>query len=358
MRTIFVVLMLPAAAGVVLYGFCALRLIVVGIFGGIVCELIACYFRRDHQPGSVSHGATMGLLVALMLPVNLDWYVPLVGAAAAVVIGKHIFGGLGQYVWHPGLVGWIVVQLFFSGQFDSTGGAVLCREKLLVGNAATVTETAQWWNFDWFEVSAPAETDGFKLPSPSMALRDFSGMRFEGTRPILDSYLTEHLPSPGHIVVGAVPGGIGLTFLPAILLVGLYLIYRGYLHWPGPLAFLFFAYLSSMVLPIPLEHPELGKISLALPGISQRLPIGLTYANYQLATGGLFFAAFILFADMSARPITLGGQMLFGSCAGVLTMLLRLYSPIAMPAFAAFLAMGLLIPSIDRLTRPSGRQPS
>ena len=59
------------------------------------------------RPITVDDGsaAVTGLLLALTLPAGVPWYVPVLGAAFAIVIAKQVFGGLGDNFVNPALAG-------------------------------------------------------------------------------------------------------------------------------------------------------------------------------------------------------------------------------------------------------------
>jgi len=133
--------------------------------------------------------------------------------------------------------------------------------------------------------------------------------------------------------------------------VAVYLIYRDYVPWRLPVIFILSAYVTAAVCPIVIDHPEAGPKVIVWPFLAEGISVGLTYVNYQVFLGGLMLGACVLTADMTSRPMTATGQVFFAVCAGVLTILLRLYSAIPVPCYAAILAVNTLAPAIDRVTR-------
>ncbi|MCK4850463.1 MAG: RnfABCDGE type electron transport complex subunit D, partial [Phycisphaerae bacterium] len=178
------------------------------------------------------------------------------------------------------------------------------------------------------------------------------------------------LPPLADTVVGCTGGGLGETSVVAILLGGIFLIYRGYVRWQLPVSFLFAAAVSAALLPMPLGPSGELVWFPALSGMSQAgaanglgdwwrlLAVGLSYVSFHLCSGGLMLAAFFLANDMATRPIRLSGQIIFGLGAGVLTIVARIYGGWAMAplgAYSALLVMNTLTPLIDWLTRPKPR---
>ncbi len=304
MRTMLVVLSVPALVAAWLFGVEAVKLMLVCVVTALAVEIICNRFHSQRTFGSTAHSITMALLLSFTLPITCNRYIAAIGVVVTIAIGKHLFGGLGKYWWHPVLIGRFTLELFFASQLAFT--------------------------------------------QPLDALRQFDGLAFVDSVPQLSQYLLEHLPALELCMIGQVPGGIGQTSGLILILVGLFFIYRGYLNWQLPLTFIACACIAAAVFPVKIPADN---EFVYLPIIAQGLEVGLTYINYHLFTGGLLLTAFVFSSDMTSRPITLRGQIIFAAAAGILTITLRLYSPIPMPCYAALLTVNTLRPIIDRLTR-------
>lgn len=108
----------------------------------------------------------------------------------------------------------------------------------------------------------------------------------------------------------------------------------------------------------------LGVIDLRIPGsyiVSFLLFVGIfgghgfepAYLAAQLAGGGLLLGAFFMATDYVTRPITIGGQYLFGIFLGVMTGIFRIFGPGAEGVSYAIILGNLLVPLIERITRPT-----
>jgi H+/Na+-translocating ferredoxin:NAD+ oxidoreductase subunit D len=209
---------------------------------------------------------------------------------------------------------------------------------------------------DWFHTLALPQYDGWPLFKPVEALRVFEGMQFEKSVGQMGQYLLEYLPSLEHCVLGATPGGIGETCAVILILVGVFFMYRGYVPWKLPVAFLGSAYLAAMFLPIMVKQPQASSNIILMPFLAGGPAVGLTYVHYQIFSGGLILGAMILAGDMTSRPIALRGQVIFAAGAGVLTIVFRLYTHMAIPCYAAILVLNSLTSTINRFTRPRGQR--
>jgi electron transport complex protein RnfD len=257
--------------------------------------------------------------MALTLPAHCPRYIAFIAVVAMIVVGKQLLGGMGNYLWHPVLIGQVIIQLFF--------------HRHLAGAANQIAETF--------------------ANIPSEALRKLEPLNIVDSVPQLGRYLTDHLPPLQQCIIGYPAGPIGQACAPAIILVGIYFIYRGYLHWQLPLLFLTSAYIAAALLPVIAIQPDTStQLFIAWPLVAENIESGFTYVNHHLFAGGLLMGALILSADTTARPITVHGQMIFAIGAGTLAMVFRLYSNITIPSYAAMLTMAIFTPALDRITRP------
>ena len=356
MRTQLVMLMLPAAAAVVFFGYHALKLMMLAVLTAGLAEGISKKIVFSKMPGSMTHSLMMGLIVAFLLPAQAHWYVAVAGTLIAVVIAKHLFGGVGYYIWHPALAGRLIVQIIFGEQLSGQHGPLLARDHMILGNINNVpSESIDWLHVDWFTSTPLGGLDGFTMARPEEIWRGLLEIRFAADDvPQIGQFMTERLPTLQHCLLGAVPGGLGQTCVMALILVGLFLIYRGYTSWQLPVVFLASAYIGAMILPIVVKLEPEGTNIVFWPLLAENIPVGITYINYLLCSGGLFFGAMVITGDMTSRPATITGQVIFGIGAGFLTMVFRFYSEISIPCISALLLMNSLVPLIDGMTCPKG----
>lgn len=355
MRTTLSALVFIGLAGVCFFGYHALELMVVSVLAGLFTDMIANRIRQEHQPGSKTHSAIMGLLVAFTLPANTPIYVAMIGASVSVAVGKHFFGGLGHYVWHPALIGRLVVQLFFGKELSQSTGAILSREHIFFGDISNAVREMSWFNLDWLSTTCH-DVAGFVAEQPAYMLRSLKSLTPINGSPDIGQYMLEHLPPLSNCLIGAVPGSLGETSALVIVVVGLYLAYRGYIHWQLPMLFIATALIATVLCPVMVDLGPSAERVAWFPALTADPLVAITYMTYQLLSGGLLLGAFVFMTDMTCRPITRQGQLLFAICAGVLTVIYRYYSSIEIPCYAAILTMNTFSPAIDRLTRPRGRK--
>jgi electron transport complex protein RnfD len=112
MWTVILSLVPAGIAGIYIFGIFSLKIMAISIISCVVIE--ALFLRFKHKdPKAVLDGSAIltGLLLAYNLPPGLPFWMPLVGALVAIIIGKQIFGGLGQNIFNPALVGRAFLQI-------------------------------------------------------------------------------------------------------------------------------------------------------------------------------------------------------------------------------------------------------
>ncbi|MDY7010668.1 MAG: RnfABCDGE type electron transport complex subunit D [Planctomycetota bacterium] len=349
--TIFVAACVPLGAGVVFFGWRALLVTFLSVAGCVATE--SAYYRVTRTPSLMGrmHAAVTGLLLALTLPASAPWYVPLTGAAFAIIVGKAIFGGVGHFLWQPAIVGRLAVTVIFAPPLFSANLAspptwpLLGPDRIVMGDAHSLKTPSTYRQ--WRGTPAPPGADAFALPRPQRRLRELTLPT--GRPPASISSTLRHMPPAWDLISGAHGGGIGETCAIAIIIAGLYLIYRNYVRGHLPGMFILAAAATAAIAPIRTGD---GTSWQWLPIVSEGLDVGFTYVAYHLLCGELLLAGFFLAGEMTSRPVTAPAQAVFGFLCGAGAILLRMYLPIPIPAYAAVLICNTLTPLLDATIRP------
>ena len=123
-----------AAAGVVLFGFGSAMTVALCVLAALLANEVLGYLTRRGGVIGTSHAVMTGLLLALTLPPNVNWGVPVAGALIAVLVGKGLLGGYGNYLWSPVLIGRVGLQILDPKAMLPAFWPVLGRHQLLSGN--------------------------------------------------------------------------------------------------------------------------------------------------------------------------------------------------------------------------------
>jgi len=105
MRGVIYALIPTVIASIYYFKLRAFLLIIVCIAGTVATEAVFQKLRR--KPVTIYDGSALltGLLLALVLPPALPLWAGFLGAVMAIVLGKQLFGGLGQNIFNPALIG-------------------------------------------------------------------------------------------------------------------------------------------------------------------------------------------------------------------------------------------------------------
>lgn len=349
----------PLAAGLAFFGWRALAVAGLCVAAcGIVESLVYSFTRVPALLGR-SHAYLTGLLLALTLPPFTPWYVAVTASVFAIVVGKAVFGGVGHFLWQPALVGRLAVAVLFPVVLDPPAWPLLAQSQLVVGDAAEARRVDDYAS--WRQTPPPDNAHAFLIRPPV----DVLGGLTEHHQPQFSAllHLDDQTPQPkpaallqmppvNDLLYGARPGGIGETSAIIILIAGLYLIYRTYIKWQLPLMFLLAAAAVAAVAPVYLARPGDTVLTVWWPFLHEGPDVGFVYVCYQLLSGEMLLAAFFLATEMTTRPVTAGGQVIFALGCGALAMGLQLYLQVPIPAYMAILAMNTFVPAIDALWRP------
>jgi Na+-translocating ferredoxin:NAD+ oxidoreductase subunit D len=299
-----VIALLPATLfGVALFGLAALATIGVAILSCLVAERL-CAPRSALGDGSAM---LTGLLLGLSLPPALPLWMAAVGGFVAILIGKHLFGGLGGPAFHPAMVGRVFLQAAFPAAMAQAWVAPFAS-----GRATGLPASSLAVPF----MSPAAGYDGFSGATPLAAAR-----LGEGAGPLWDLWL------------GNVAGSAGETSALLLLAGGLYLVAVRAADWRIPVAVL----------------ASVAALSGALHGLDPaRFPGVLT----ALGSGSLMLGAWFLATDPGSSPMTRPGAWVYGLVIGVLVVVIRQFSGQPEGVMYALLLGSALVPHIDRWTRP------
>jgi electron transport complex protein RnfD len=104
-----------------LFGILGTVLLALGV--GLMAEYLIQIVMRQPYHATNGHGALMGLLMALLSPPGIPWWMLALGIFVAILVGKQLFGGLGSYPMHPAMVGWLILLLSWPHALYPVGAA-------------------------------------------------------------------------------------------------------------------------------------------------------------------------------------------------------------------------------------------
>lgn len=290
--------LLPATLMSVYYfGMPAIMVILTCIVTSLLTEAGMQWLLK--KPITLNDGSAFltGLLLAMNLPSNVPFYIPFVGSFVAIIIAKHLFGGLGFNIFNPALIG---------------------RAFVLVSFAKIMTTFV-----------APATTfmalDAKTTATPLVVLKE------EGMSKLLEIYHT-NAALYQDLFIGNRAGSLGETSVIALLLGAAFLMMKRYITWHIPIPFIATVGVLTWIFG--------GK-----DGFMTGDPI------FHMMSGGLILGAFYMATDYVTGPSIRNAQIVFGICAGALTTLIRLKGGYPEGVMFAILLMNCFAPLLDRSMR-------
>ena len=290
------------------FGLGALIVTGVSVVSCVLFEYLIQKFLFKREPTITDGSAILtGVLLAFNLPSNMPCWIIIIGALIAIGIGKMSFGGLGNNIFNPALVGrvfllisfpvqmttWPVVGVFPTTYLDAQTGATTLSLLQNATGLATIKES-----FLGITGGSLGEISGIAL------LIGFAYLLFR-------KIITWHIPV---IVLTTVAVFTGLLFAVAM--------YR--------------TYLSSGItdMQILMESAKMYN------------PL------IHLTSGGLMLGAVFMATDYVTSPMSIKGMIVFGAGIGILTSLIRLFGAYPEGISFAILIMNGLTPLINMYMKP------
>ena len=238
-----------------------------------------------------SFGIISGILLALVLPPNIPLWLVAFGAFVGSIIGKMLYGGFGQNIFNPALIGY----LFISASYSS-----------LMGSA-----------FNQYEL----DTIGGATPLSNLMNFNYTGSFENIVSPFGNLF---------NLFIGNIPGAIGEVSKLLIIISFIYLVITKTIKWIIPTIYIATVFILTFI-------------------ISKYIDAGIWYPLFHILSGGLLFGAVFMATDPVTSPLTTIGQILHGLSLGILTVLLRFLTPYPEGVMTSILFMNMLVPLFDKV---------
>ncbi len=290
-----VIALLPAVIfGMVIFGGGAVQTVLLCVISAMVFEAMVLKIRKRRICINDGSAFLTGLLLAMCLPADVPFYLPIVGSFIAIVVAKHSMGGLGYNIFNPAHVGRAALVLSWP--------------------VAMTTWTPMTYSVD--TVSSATPLGVLKLQGYDAVVQMFGGQA--------DMYKD--------LFFGFRGGCLGETSVLLLVLGGIFLIYKGYIDW---------------VVPVTMIG-TVGVLTWAFGG-----SVGLFSGDplFHMMAGGLIIGAFFMATDMVTSPITKKGKIIFAFGCGAITVLIRLIGGYPEGVCYSILLMNSVTPLIDRLCK-------
>ncbi len=292
-----VIALLPAViVSVVFYGWKELLVLAVSVLSCILIEWsVTKYLLRKPCTIGDWSAAVTGILLALNLPSTTPWWVVLIGAIVAIGVAKMTFGGLGQNVFNPALVG---------------------RVFLLISFPTYMTH--------WVQPQGLFGVDAVSGATPLGVIKE--GLMQGASVPDL---MAAHGYSYSQMLFANIGGSAGEACAIALLVGFVYLLVR-------------------KVIKPWITLSILGTVAVVSAVFWLANPMQFTDPLFNLLTGGLILGSCFMATDYVTSPMTTKGGIIFGIGIGFITLMIRYFGSYPEGVSFAILIMNSVVPLLNK----------
>lgn len=273
------------------FGLGALIVTITSVLSCLIFEYLIQQFLMKKEPTLCDGSAILtGVLLAFNLPSNLPAWIVIIGALAAIGIGKMSFGGLGNNIFNPALVGRVFLLISFPAQMT------------------TWPEVGQWTAYTDATTSATVLS-------------------------LMHTGAIDQLPSLADMLLGKMGGSLGEVSAIALLIGFAFMLWRKIITWhiPGAILTTVFVFTGIMHLVNPVQY--------ASPFI-------------HLLSGGLLLGSIFMATDYVTSPMSKNGMLVYGMGIGILTSVIRMFGSYPEGMSFAILIMNAMTPLINSYIKP------
>ncbi len=313
MRDVVIALLPAVVVSVLFYGWSELLVLGVSVASCVLLEYLITKFLLK-KPCTVGDWSAVitGILLALNLPATTPWWVVFIGAVVAIGVAKMTFGGLGQNLFNPAIVGRVFLLISFPTYMtDWTRPA-----GFIGGGYDAVSEFAK---------KAADSVSGASGASAAPAVDAFSGATPLG---LVKSGISEGMDYLDVLFMN-IGGSAGEISALALIAGFIYLLARRVIR----------PYITLSIL---------ATVAI-FSGIFWAIDPG-TYTGplFNLLTGGILLGSIFMATDYVTSPMSNVGGIIFGVGIGVITMLIRYWGAYPEGVSFAILIMNSVVPLINK----------
>ncbi len=274
------------------FGLGALIVTATSVLACVIFEYLIQRFLMKKEPTLCDGSAILtGVLLAFNVPSNLPIWIILIGALAAIGIGKMSFGGLGNNIFNPALVGRVFLLISFPAQMTT------------------------WPIADAFPMTYTDAQTGATVLS------------------LMNEGALDQLPSFVDMIVGHMSGSLGEVSAIALLIGFAFMLWKKIITWHIPVSILATVFVFTGLLHL------INPVAYASPFI-------------HLLSGGLLLGSIFMATDYVTSPMSKNGMIVYGVGIGLLTAVIRIFGSYPEGMSFAILIMNAFTPLINSYIKP------
>ena len=294
------------------FGFGTLVNVAFAVVIAVGCEALILKLRNKPISFYLNDYSAVvtAVLLALAIPPTAPWWLTLIGTAFAIVVAKHLYGGLGMNPFNPAMVGYVLLLISFPKEMTTWLPAAGLE------NSVTVPAVSDSLKI----IFLGANPDALSGATPLDAFKTYAGQP-----EMLDS----------NAILHGVFAGFGWEWVNvAFLLGGVYLLWRKIITWHIPVGMLLALFLLSGFFNTAVDADNYPSIM------------------HHLLSGGTMLGAFFIATDPVTAATSNRGKIIYGFLIGVLTYVIRTWGGYPDAVAFSVLLMNLAAPTLDYYTQP------
>lgn len=299
MYSVIIALVPAFVVSIFFFGVGALLVTLISILSCMLFEYAISRFLMKKEEVTILDGSAIltGFLLALNLPSNLPAWIVILGAFVAIGIGKMSFGGLGNNIFNPAILGRVFLLVSFPQQMT--------------------TWPTPNHIFDTVDGSTSATPLGIA----------------KGLAKGAPGFSADQIPDLLETLVGQVGGSLGEVSAIALFIGFGYLLVKKVITWHIPIAILGTSFVIAAI----------------MHAIDPTLYVTPTV---HMLSGGMLLGSIYMATDYVTSPMSKSGMILYGVLIGVITMLIRLFGSYPEGMSFAILIMNGFTPLINMYMKP------
>lgn len=297
-----VIALIPAVIASILYfGWGSVIVISVAIVSSVLFEYLIQRFLLQKKT-TINDGSAFvtGLLLSLCLPSNIPVWMVIIGSLFAIGVGKLSFGGLGNNIFNPALIGRVFLFISFPGKMSSY-------------------PVAQGFKTRYIDASTGA--------TPLSILKEGLN-KGESIAQVMDKS-----PDYQQLFFGDMGGSLGEIAAGALILGLIYMLIRKIITWHIPVSIILTVVIFTGILW--LVNPEKNADPL-----------------FHVLSGGIMLGAIFMATDYVTSPMTKKGMIIYGILIGIITVVIRRFGAYPEGIQFAILIMNGFVPLINYYIKP------
>lgn len=285
---------------IVFFGLGAILVTLTSVAACLVFEYVIQKYLMKQRPTIWDGSAIItGVLLAFNLPSSLPLWIVVIGALVAIGIGKMSFGGLGNNIFNPALVGRVFLLISFPVQMTT-----------------------------WPVPNGFATVDAVTGATPLALVKE----AVKNGQAVGDTLSSVGITT-GNLILGNIGGSLGEVAAIGLLLGFAYMLIRKIISWHIPVAIFATVIVFSGILNLADPAQFAGPV-------------------FHLFTGGLMLGAIFMATDYVTSPMTHKGMLIYGVGIGLLTVIIRVFGAYPEGMSFAILIMNGFTPLINRYCKP------